>query len=118
MTNYNDKVIITELSACMDGGSVTLKCQNSTMGKFEIEFIQNVMWDWYEGHKIPGRIYLNNELVEQRSDLEKNLMRLLGTAQFENEGSYDAQLLIEKINYTQSEEYIEDQRRIKAKKRT
>lgn len=118
MTDFNDKVIITELSAWMDGESVTIKCQNSTMGKFEIEFVQNVMWVWYEGQKIPGRIYLNNELVEQRSDLEKKLIGLLGTAQFEDKGPCDDQLLHEKINYIKSKEYLEDQNKIQEKKRT
>ncbi|MDW7691761.1 hypothetical protein R9C00_16550 [Flammeovirgaceae bacterium SG7u.111] len=118
MINLQTNIIITELSAWMDGGSVTIKCQNSSGEEFEIEFVQNVIWDWYEGHKIPGRIYFNNELVEQRSGLEEEIIQLLSKAEFKEKEPYDRQLLNEKIDYTNSEKYIEDQSKNKLIKRT
>ena len=118
MINLQANVIITELSAWMDGGSVTIRCQNSSNEEFEIEFVQNVMWDSYDGHKIPGRVYFNNQLVEQRSVLEEKIIQLLKKAEFEDMGPHDSQLLNEKLDYTNSENYIADQLKIKSKKRT
>lgn len=118
MINLQTKNIITKLSAWMDGGSVTLKCQNFSNEEFEIEFVQNVIWDWYEGHKMPGRIYFNNELVEQRSVLEEEIIQLLSRAKFKEKEPYDEQLLKEKIDYAKSEKYIADQSKVILKKRT
>lgn len=118
MINLQAKVIITELFAWMDGGSLTIKCQNSLNEEFEIEFVQNVIWDWNEVNKIPGRIYFNNRIVQQRSDLEQKIIQLLVKAEFEDKGPYDSQLLKEKIDYTNSENYITDQSKLKTKKRT
>lgn len=118
MINFQANSIITELSAWMDGGSVTIKCQNTSNEEFEIEFVQNVIWDWYEELRMPGRIYYNNELVEQRSDLEEEIIEMLSKAEFRDESSYSRQLLNDKIDYTNSEKYITDQSKIKLKKRS
>ena len=118
MIDLQANVIITELSAWMDGGSLTIKRQNSSNEEFEIEFVQNVNWDLYDGHKIPGRVYFNNQLVEQRSVLEEKIIQLLNKAKFEDKGSYDSQLLKDWIDYTNSGNYITDQLKIKSKKGT
>ena len=118
MINLKSNIVITEMFAWMDGGSITIKCRNASNQEFEIEFVQNVSWEWYESHKIPGRIYLNGQLVEQRSELEVSIIQRLVTAEFAHREAFDAQLLKEKIDYTNSENYITDQRKIKRTKRT
>ena len=118
MIDFESNVEIDDLGAWMDGGSVTLKCNNTLNQEFEIEFVQSLSMGYNEGQKIPGRIYLNNVLVEQRSDLEKRIIRSLVNSTFKEEGDYDRRILEEKLNYVKSECYISDQSRIEKIKRT
>ena len=113
MIDFESKIEIEELFSWMDGGSTTLKCRNKSNQEFEIEFVQNVSWDLYESHNIPGRIYLNKMLVDQRSDLESKIINELNSANLKSKDSLDKKILKEKLEYVNSEKYITDQRKIK-----
>lgn len=118
MIDFNSKIEIEELLAWMDGGSITLKCRNNLNQEFEIEFVQNVSWNLYESLNIPGRIYLDKKLIEQRSDLETKIVNALKTAELKSKDSLDQKILKEKLDYVNSESYLTDQERIKKETRT
>lgn len=118
MIDFGSKIEIEELLAWMDGGSITLKCKNDLNQKFEIEFVQNVSWNLYESLNIPGRIYLDRKLIDQRSDLETRIVNGLKTAKFHSTDSLDHKILKEKLDYVNSEKYLTDQEKIKKVKRT
>jgi hypothetical protein len=110
--NFNSNIIIHDLAAWMDGGSVTLKCENLIGQKFEIEFYQNMILDYFPG-KIPGRLYLNQNRIEVRSELEKSIIASLETAELEYDKSlpeypFVVELLKEKIDYVKSNQYLKD----------
>jgi hypothetical protein len=104
--DLTSKIIVTELMAWMDGGSVTLTCKNAKNEAFNIEFTQNVIWEVPKPSKIPGRIYLNEELIEQRSELENLIIKNLENSTFFERQNLDKRILAEKINYVKSDEYL------------
>ena len=113
MIDFESKIEIEELIAWMDGGSITLKCRNKSNQEFEIEFVQNVSWDVYESQNIPGRIYLNQEVIDQRSNLETKIINGLKNATLTFKNSLEQTILKEKLAYVNSAEYLTDQTRIK-----
>jgi len=113
MIDFELKIEIKELLSWMDGGSITLKCRNKSNQEFEIEFVQNVSWELYESHNIPGRIYLNKMLVDQRSDLETKIINGLNSTNLKSMNSLDRKILNEKLEYVNSEKYLTDQIKIK-----
>ncbi|WP_052594474.1 hypothetical protein [Aureispira sp. CCB-QB1] len=111
--NFQSRMIIKDLSFWMDGGSVTVYCENIAGEKIEIEFHQNMSLDCYPNAKIPGRLYINKLLVKVRSDLEKSILENLKSAKLEYDESLpDYHLILaalnEKIEYVQSEQYWKD----------
>jgi hypothetical protein len=112
MINLNSKITIEELHAWMDGGSVTLICRNDQHQKFEIEFVQNVDLELYDPNRIPGRIYLNKHLIDQRSELEIQIIKGLKTVQKELKDHLERRILQEKLDYIHSENYLTDQKKI------
>ena len=111
--NLKSKTIIRDLSPWMDGGSITLNCENLAGQKFQIEFHQNMILDFHLGSKIPGRLYLNNTLVEVKSDLEKSIIENLEKGELDYDKTLpDYHLILgllkEKIDYVNSEQYLKD----------
>jgi len=113
MIDFNSKIEIEDLFTWMDGGSITLKCRNNSNQEFEIEFVQNVSWNLYESHNIPERIYLNKVLIDQRSDLENNIITGLNNVDLKSMNALDKKILKEKLEYVISEKYLTDQEKIK-----
>ena len=67
-----------ELAAWMDGGSTTLYFTNENNQEQTIDIQQHVVTEYYEEHsKIPGRVYLNDELIEKRSISESTILKYL-----------------------------------------
>ncbi|WP_438425526.1 hypothetical protein [Aquimarina macrocephali] len=118
MINFRSKIEIEDISVWMDGGSITLKCRNENDQYFEIEFVQNVSWSLYESQNIPGRIYLDKELINQRSNLETEIINGLIKAELKSRNSLDQRMLNEKLEYVSSEGYLTDQVKIRRVKRT
>lgn len=97
----------------MDGGSITLKCKNKLDQEFEIEFVQNVSWEIHSDQNIPGRIYLDQKIVNQRSHLETQMINRLKTAVIKSKNLLDQKMLDEKLDYVSSENYLKDPTKIK-----
>ena len=110
MIDFNSKIEIEQLLAWMDGGSITLKCRNDRNQKFEIEFTQNLVWDFKEPRKIPGRLYVNGELIEQRSQIEKDILENIKAADKSHLDSKSIAMIAEKISYIESEDYMNDKK--------
>lgn len=112
MIDFKSEIEIEELHSWMDGGSIALKCRNKLNQTFEIEFVQNVFWDIYETQNIPGRIYLNKELIAQRSDLETQIINTLKTAHLKSSNPLEQKVLEEKLDYVNSQKYLTDQKKL------
>ncbi len=112
MIDFNSKIEIEDVLAWMDGGSITLKCKNELGQEFEIEFVQNVIWEVSELQNIPGRIYLNGELILQRSQLESDIILSLSKSHVKSSDPFDKQMIDERLEYVKSEEYLTDQSKI------
>ena len=115
--DWSSKTTIKQLHVWMDGGSVTLVCFNMKHQSFTIEFVQNVFWEVPKSSKLPGRIYLNNELIEQRTGLEIKLLENLKKAILIRTSSFDENILLEKINYAESNQYLVDSDKVKLRER-
>ena len=111
MINFTSKIEIKELMDWMDG-SVTLKCENELKQTFDIHFVQHTQLHLYESTLIPGRIYIDKTLVEQRSDQETILIHALQTANLKHMRPLEKEILKEKLDYVNSERYLTDQKRI------
>ena len=99
---------IIELHAWMDGGSVTLICTNERNQNFKIVFVQNVSWKILDIQNLPGRIYLDDNLVDQRCDTEKLIMKGLENSGFKGLDTVEKVILTEKMQYINSQEYLTD----------
>ncbi|EZH73550.1 hypothetical protein ATO12_16565 [Aquimarina atlantica] len=115
--DLTSQILIQELAIWMDGGSIKLKCTNQKKQEFEIEFVQNVNWEILEFQKLPGRIYLNENLIPKRSVMEKKIIESLETALFTNSSDIEETIFKEKINYVKSEQFILDSNKIQIRKR-
>lgn len=96
------KTIIVELWAWMDGGSVTLLCKNAMNQEFKVDFVQNVAWRMLEQNKIPGRLYFDDELITQRSEIEESILANLENADYTNLNKLKREILFEKLEYIRS----------------
>ncbi len=67
-----------ELVAWMDGGSTTLYFIDDNHQEQTIEIQQHVSKEYYkELSKIPGRLYINDEIIEKRSISEGTILKFL-----------------------------------------
>lgn len=111
MNKIGSKIYIKEVQTWMDGGSVTLNCIDEKGLKFQIEFIQNVAWEIYDTQRLPGRVYLEGEIVDQRSEIEIFIINLLDEALVRL--NKDEQIILkEKLSYIGSKDYLDDVNRI------
>ncbi len=115
--DFTSQILIKEISTWMDGGSITLNCENKKGKEFIVEFVQNVRWHILEFEKLPGRIYINENLVSQRSELEKKLLKSIEKATLINSSDLDNNILKEQIDYIKSKQYILDSEKIQIRKR-
>ncbi len=108
MIDFSSAITIEDVGAWMDGGSVTLVCRNVVGQTFEVFFVQNVSWEVYEGDLLPGRLYLDSELVEQRSLLEGQIIEGLNKATFKKPERLIEEILAVKLAYIKSDVYLTD----------
>ena len=111
------KTEFLELQSWMDGGSLTLVCLNKKKQEFKIHFVQNVIWEILENSKLSGRIYFNDKLVEQRSELEKLIIKNIDNSTLIYLSKLEKEILKEKIQYVKSKQYLIDVNKIKFYKR-
>ena len=116
--DFSSSIKIFSLSNLGDA-SLILHCENALEQAFELEFHQHkkLLLDRYE--RFPGRIYLNNELVKDYSELEDAIIRALKEARFEfvyekKEGQQvDKKILTDKLAYLRSESYSLNNQKIR-----
>lgn len=115
----NEDIKIDEVQAWMDGGSITIKCSNSEKKEYSIEIQQHMVLETSPEGKMPGRIYFNNKLVDERSDFEKSILLMLektiSLAQSSNEISNKV-IIQEKINYVRSGQYEKNNKKIESQR--
>jgi hypothetical protein len=108
MTHFGTKIVIENFGIWMDGGSIILQCRNEAREEFELYFMQGATFNYYQGMRVPGRVYLNDKLVEQRSSLEEEIVAGLSNATFESPDLQISQVLEERLQYITSEQYLKD----------
>lgn len=115
--SFDSQIVIEDVAVWMDGGTVILKCLNNEGQKFSVEFSQSVLFEIYEFHnRLPGRLYLNEKIVEQRSELEEEIIKAIERARFK-ENELDNKIVFEKIKYIKSQEYLDNVLKVRLKKR-
>ncbi len=95
-----------EMGVCMDGGSKIIDVINPNKQGLTIWLMQHISIDYYEEiSKIPGRIYLDDYLVEKRSQAEKEVIDFLQTEVVNAMGLDFSKAIIDKILWIESEAY-------------
>ncbi|WBA43549.1 hypothetical protein [Hymenobacter canadensis] len=107
----NGPLILDELIAWMDGGSVTLKLIDSNGSAFNVEFGQTMLLEKQSYGNTPGSFLLNGKEVPIRSDSENTLLRALRNIHFKDSLPADQQTatrvwIQELIDFVESEEYL------------
>lgn len=97
-----------ELSTWMDGGSVTVNYTDKYGLNNTIEIVQNVTAEYYEEiSKIPGIIYVNNDLIDKRSNQEDTVVQQLSRDLENHNTELDKDVIKEKIDWINSTQYLE-----------
>lgn len=95
-----------EMGVCMDGGSKIIDVINPNKQGLTIWLMQHISIDYYEEiSKIPGRIYLDDYLVENRSQTEKEVINFLQMEVVNAIGLDFSKAIIDKILWIESEAY-------------
>jgi len=95
-----------EIGVCMDGGSKIIDVINPNKQGLTIWLMQHISIDYYEEiSKIPGRIYLDDYLVEKRSQTEKEVINFLQMEVVNAIGLDFSKAIIDKILWIESEAY-------------
>lgn len=95
-----------EMGVCMDGGSKIIDVINPNKQGLTIWLMQHISIDYYEEiSKIPGMIYLDDYLVEKRSQTEKEVINFLQMEVVNATGLDFSKAIIDKILWIESEAY-------------
>ena len=107
--NTNGQAEIIDLYGWMDGGTVTVKLATTDSTVVEIAFVQKANLVISERNPNPGRLLLNKNVVEIRSDLEARIIALLENAIYSDDPSHDnrdfRQCLKEAIDFVATDTY-------------
>ncbi|QNH63637.1 hypothetical protein [Hymenobacter sediminicola] len=109
--NFENPLLLDDLIAWMDGGSVTLKLIDNNGSAFNVEFGQTMFLEKQPYGNTPGCFLLNGQEVPIRSDSESALLRALRNMQFKETLPADQQiatqnLIQESLDFVESEEYL------------
>lgn len=108
--NLAGQAIIIDVYGWMDGGTVTVKLATIDDTPIEIEFRQKADLRVTERNPHPGRLLLNNKVVDIRSDLEAKIITILKNAVYSEDPSHDTndfrECLIEAIDFVETDEYV------------
>lgn len=101
---------IIDIYSWMDGGTVTVKLATLDNSKFEVEFVQKADLRVTDRNPNPGRLLLNKKVVEIRSDLEANIIKILKNALYSEDPLHDnknfRKCLAEAISFVESNNYV------------
>lgn len=67
-------ILITDLIAAGDGGSLVFVCETFRHVNFEVMFVQHVFLENSTLERLSGRMYLNGEIIELKSKEEKCIL--------------------------------------------
>jgi hypothetical protein len=105
------RLLLDELVAWMDGGSVTLKLIDSNGKGFNVEFCQTMHLQKYPFTNTPGSFLYNDQEVPIRSDSENILLKALRNVRFKETIPVEEQITIKAwiqqlIDFVESEDYL------------
>ncbi len=111
LLDLNGPLILDELIAWMDGGSVTLKLIDNSGSAFNVKFGQTMLLEKQPYGNTPGSFLLNGQEVPIRSDSENILLKALRNIRFKDSLPADQQtaindLIQQSLDFVQSEEYL------------
>ncbi|SFC85264.1 hypothetical protein [Flavobacterium phragmitis] len=109
-----EEIIIEDVFSWMDGGTITLKMRKQQSELYEIEFVQKMILEKGKrdpDRRAPGSLLLDNEEVEIRSPLERQLLLEIKIAEFGaginvKERDSIKKTILEAIDFVESEDYI------------
>ncbi|MGB0870716.1 MAG: hypothetical protein ACPGSD_14050 [Flavobacteriales bacterium] len=67
-------ILINNIVAAGDGGSIYFECETTLNNKFDLLFTQHVFLEHPNPEMLPGRIYLNQKIIELKSKEEKLIL--------------------------------------------
>lgn len=107
MKNEFNNCSLKGTGVCLDGGSISFILCHPTHGESIIWLMQHNILEYYEEiDKIPGRIYLNENLIEKRSQIEKEILIFSNSEVAILSNQELANSLSQKLDWVDSEEYI------------
>lgn len=94
----------------MDGGTMTIEAELLNGSKVTIEFVQKSILEVTSDGKYAGQLYLNNQHVSPRSNLEKEIIEGLKELLYRKGGIpwIEKPFLADNISYLESDQYISD----------
>ena len=112
--DFEGEIILNELCAWMDGGTITLALVDSHEHTFEVTICQTMSLKIHShtGTWIPGAFLFNDIEVPIRSNSEQTLLRALKSFKFSPEiplknRSLEKEIIIQGIAFVESEEYLQ-----------
>ena len=112
--DLEDEIILHELRAWMDGGTISLVLSDSSQISFKVTICQSVALEIHinTGIWIPGSLLLNNIEVPIRSNDERKLLKALKALQFSpkiprRSRLLERQLINSRIAFVESKEYLQ-----------
>jgi hypothetical protein len=110
--NPRGNLIIEDVQAWMDGGTVTLITRDKELNNFEIEFVQKVSLVKRDNLPYPGSLLLDRKEVEVRSELESKILAAVKSADWgekiiDKEKKLLRQMIAECVNFITSDKYID-----------
>ena len=107
MTFESKNLVFDKMGISMDGGTISIHCVHKLKEKLIIRLLQHQSPKYYEEiSKIPGRIYINDTLVEIRSNIENEVMTFLERITSSSQVDEGVELLNQKIKFIKSKNYI------------
>jgi hypothetical protein len=106
------QIIIENIGVSMDGGTLVLKIKKEESIFYEVEFVQKVVFSSrVPMDRLPGSLVLNEKEVEIRSELEREILSEIRIAEFgmqleESERDSFKRMILERIEFVESEDYI------------
>lgn len=96
---------IKDVGVCMDGGSIVIFIIHPSLEEKTIWLMQHMIPEYCEEiSEIPGRIYIDKNLVEKRSDTEFQIIEFLKKEMNTNLTDV-VEILQQKLDWIESNEY-------------
>ncbi len=98
---------IKDVGVCMDGGSIVIFIIHPSHGEKTIWLMQHIIPEYYEElDKFPGRVYIDNYLVEKKSQYESEIIEFLKKEMNKNLSDDVIEMLKQKLEWIESDKYI------------